>query len=175
MKEKTQRIFDRLEAQRGRIIDEYGHLTTDQLRYKPAPDQWNLLQVLRHLVTAEQQSLIYIQRKMKIHENIPKAGLESYVRHLLLKIALYLPIKFKAPKIAAVHEEYPDFETMISEWEATRSELQILLEKSDSKILAKELYKHPRAGLMNMKQALEFFESHIKHHQKQINRLIADQ
>ncbi|CAN5491636.1 hypothetical protein BH23BAC3_BH23BAC3_15850 [soil metagenome] len=175
MKEKTRMVFDRLETQRSRIIEEYGRLTSEQLRYKPVPDQWNLLQVLRHLITAEQQSLMYIQRKMKMHENIPKAGLGSSVRHLLLKIALYLPIKFKAPKIAAVHEEYPDFEQMKSEWAGVRSELLTLIEVSDSKMLTKALYKHPRAGLLNMKQALEFFESHITHHQKQIDRLIADQ
>ncbi|MGF1670459.1 MAG: hypothetical protein ACFCU6_08425 [Balneolaceae bacterium] len=36
----------------------------------------------------------------------------------------------------------------------------------------KTVYKHPRAGFLNIKQALEFMESHIAHHQKQIDRIM---
>ena len=173
MKQKTLAVFNQIDAQKSDILLLYDSLSPGKLQFKPGPDQWNLLQVLQHLITAEQQSLAYIQRKLKAHENIPKAGLGSSARHMLLKIALYLPIKFKAPKIADVHEENPDFEQMKSEWAGIRSELQTLLENSDSKMLAKALYRHPRAGMLNLKQALEFFESHIAHHQKQIDRLIA--
>lgn len=174
MKEKTRLLFDRLEAQRGRIIKQYSRLSSEQLQYKPAPDEWNLLQVMCHLITAEKQSIAFIQRNMSRIDTIPKSGIKSSLRHFLLKTALYLPLKFKAPKLAEVHEEAPNLDEMKAEWESVRAGLKTLLEESGDETLSKAVYKHPRAGLLNMKQALEFFESHIAHHQKQIDSLVTD-
>jgi len=172
MKEKTRLLFDRLEARRGRIIVRYSRLSAEQLQFKPDPDQWNLLQVMRHLVTAEQQSVKLIRRNLVRHENFVRSGWGASTRHLILKIALRLPLKFKAPKIAEVKEESPDFEQMKSEWESVRNDLKKILTESDSSTLSKALYKHPRAGYLNISQALEFMDEHIAHHQKQIDRLV---
>jgi len=171
MKEKTRLLFDRLEAQRGRIIKRYSRLPPEQLQYKPAPDEWNLLQVMRHLITAEQQSVRIIQRNLQRHEKFIRTGWGAAMRHAILKIALRLPLKFKAPKIAEVKEESPDFEQMKQDWETVRKELLNILTESDSSTLSKALYKHPRAGNLNIRQALEFMADHISHHQKQIERL----
>jgi len=167
MKKKCRKIFNRLETQRKEIISQYRSLTAEQLRYNPGPGEWNFLQVLRHVVTAEKQSLILIQRSLNRKESIAKTGIGSAVRHLLLKLALTLPIKYKAPKIAEVSEEYPDLEEMIDEWEQIRE----IIEKYSEEMLGKEIYRHPRAGYLNMKQALEFMEIHISHHQKQMGQI----
>lgn len=58
-------MVKKLEDQRKEILRLYQKLTPAQLTFSPAPDEWNLLQVLRHLVTAELQSLFYIQKKIK--------------------------------------------------------------------------------------------------------------
>lgn len=171
MKENTLNNFNRLENQREKLVNSYDSLNAKQLQFNPGPDEWNLLQVMQHLVTAEKQSLIYIQRKVARHENVPKAGLDSTIRHALLKIALILPIKFKAPKIAEVKEDYPDFESINSDWNSIRVEMKNLIENSDDNILAKALYRHPRAGMLNIRQAFQFMETHISHHQKQIQRI----
>lgn len=171
MKTKTLTVFNRLETQRNEIIADYNRYTDRQLQFSPRPGHWNLLQVLRHLVTAEELSLKYIQRKLKNHESVKKSGLNSIARHFILKMALIMPLKFKAPKLADVTGENPDFGAMTSEWIEVRSEIKSLIENSDENILSKELYKHPRAGMLNIKQALEFFEMHINHHQKQIIRI----
>lgn len=169
--ETAQEIFNRLEFQRWEILSAFDQLNAEQLRFKPAPDKWNLLQVLSHLVAAEKQSLAYIKRKLKYHEQLPKAGPGAYIRNKILQAALWLPVKFKAPRIAEVKEDDPDYDAMKSEWDNIRTEILSLIEENDSDILAKVLYKHPRAGKMNIRQALKFFESHISHHQKQVERI----
>ena len=172
MKDKTRQVFDRLENQRGKILELYGSLSSEQLKFKPEPENWNLLQVLRHLVTAEQQSMNYIQRKAKRGDTIEKTGIGAVIRHVILKTALLLPIKFKAPKVADVSGYKPNLKTMISEWEAVRKEMKAFIENSSSEELSTALYKHPRAGMLNVKQALEFMVTHISHHQKQMQKLI---
>lgn len=171
MKEKTLNTFTHLETQREKLVNSYNNLSEKQLQFKPESDHWNLLQVMRHLITSEKQSLIYIQRKITRHEEAPKAGVDSYLRHIILKLALVLPIKFKAPKIAEVKEDFPNFEEMKLEWDSIRSDLKDLIESSNDAILAKAIYRHPRAGMLNIKQAVEFLETHINHHQKQIQRI----
>lgn len=173
MKQKVEKIFDRLEAQRSDIIQTVNNLSEEQRKHRPGSNKWNVLQIVRHLVTAEKQSLIYIQRKIGRADDVEKTGFSSAFRHLLLKVALTLPLKFKAPKIAEVDEDYPDFDVMKTEWDSIREEMKSLIENSSDKTLAKALYRHPRAGMLNIKQALEFIEIHIAHHQKQIDRTIA--
>ena len=172
MKQKTLSVFNRIETHKSDILFLYDNLSSQQLHFKPAPGEWNLLQVLRHMVTAEKQSLIYIKRKLARQEAIPKTGLGSALRHLILRIALLLPLKYKAPKIADVAEDYPDYKTMKQEWNEVRTGFNEIIEGNDGTVLSKALYRHPRAGLLNIKQALEFILTHSSHHQKQMNRIM---
>lgn len=172
MKRKTEKAFNRLEKQRLNMFSLYRSLSDEQLRFNPGSDSWNLLQVMRHLVIAEKQSLLYIQRKINNPDNTPKTGAGSLFRSFILKIALLLPIKFKAPKIAEVKEEYPDLKKMILEWDDIRNEYQEIVLNNDAELLSKALYKHPRAGMLNIKQAIEFMEDHVAHHLKQIDRIM---
>jgi uncharacterized damage-inducible protein DinB len=171
MKQKTSRGFQKLETQKKEVISLYDSLSAEQRAFNPASDAWNLLQVLRHIVTSERLSLAYIQRKISSQSNIQKAGIGARVRSTLLKIALYLPIKFKAPKVAQVDETHPDYESMKSEWDQVRYGFQELIDSIDPETLAKAIYRHPRAGMLNMHQAVEFMETHISHHIKQMERI----
>ena len=165
------RLFFKLEEQRSKFLNNYSHLTPEQLRFKPDPESWNLLQVMRHIVTAEKQSIILIQRRIGLNKKLTKTGLGATLRYLIMKIAFVLPIKFKAPKIAEVREENPDLDLMKEEWETIRSDLKQLLDETDEHVLASTVYKHPRAGLLNMNQALGFMTNHINHHLKQVGRI----
>jgi len=170
-RQNLEKKLRRIENQKSRIIGEYETLKPVQRQFRPGSDEWNLLQVLRHIVTAEQQSLQLIRHKIHHAENLPKAGTGAWIRHLLLKIALWLPIKYKAPKFAGVDAQNPDLENIISDWEEVRSELQQIISDNSADTLSKALYKHPRAGYLDLHQALEFFETHINHHRKQMERI----
>lgn len=172
MKQKTLSVFTRIEEQRSDIISLYDSLSPDQLRFNPGPGEWNLLQVMSHLVTAEKQSVIYIKRKLARHQDIPKTGFGAKIRHFILRVALILPLKFKAPKIADVAEDFPGYDLMKQEWDEARTELENIIRSSDDDLLSKALYRHPRAGFLNIKQALEFIQIHTAHHQKQIKRIL---
>jgi len=172
MKKKTLKAFNRLEKQREEFLSLFHSQRENQLQFRPDSDSWNMLQVIRHLVTAESLSLVYIKKKVNNADKLQKADFMAKLRALLLKIALALPIKFKAPKIAEVKEDHPDFETAVEEWYNVRKELNELLENADEAIFSKTIYKHPRAGYLTLKQTLEFMEDHIDHHRKQIGRIM---
>lgn len=171
MKQKTTRTFLKLETQREELTVLYDSLTDEQRAFNPVRESWNLLQVMRHIVTSERLTLAYIQRKISSNPNIPKVGFNSRFRYLILRIVLYIPLKFKAPKFAQVDEEYPDYEKMKTEWDKVREGFRELIETTDSEILEKAIFRHPRAGMFNMNQTIEFMETHISHHRKQIERI----
>jgi len=171
LKNKTQSTFRRIEKQREEIITLYDNHSPEQLRFNPGPGEWNMLQVMRHLVTAEKQSLLLIRRNIGRIERISTAGAGAKIRHLILRAALFLPIKFKAPKVADVTEDYPDYTGMKKEWVELREEIRQLIDNGDEELFTKAIYRHPRAGDLNLKQSLEFFEMHIAHHRKQMDRI----
>jgi len=172
MKEQAISKFNKLEKLREKFLNLYRQQNRDQIQFRPEPDSWNMLQVMRHIVTAESRSLIYIKRKMNDTEKLPKVDFMTKVRALLLKSALALPIKFKAPKIAEVKEDNPDFESTVEEWDKVRNELEELLKNADEEVFSKTIYKHPRAGYLTLKQTISFMEDHIEHHLKQVNRIM---
>ncbi|MFU8813300.1 MAG: DinB family protein [Balneolaceae bacterium] len=172
MKKKAESTFHRLEQQRKGVMSLYDSLAAEQRTFQPEPGAWNLLQVMQHLVTAEKQSLTYIKRKMERRQDLSPAGAGARMRHLLLRIALFLPLKFKAPKIADVSDTAPDYAEMKQEWQAVREEMAQMISSADEEMLGKALYRHPRAGMLNLVQALEFFYTHIAHHQKQMRRIL---
>jgi len=164
-----------LETLRKDIISRYDVYTTDQLTFKPDPDHWNLLQVLDHIVTSEKMSAIYIKRQLNGKKYPPAPGMKSSIRYGLLKTAFKLPFRYKAPSIVDPTGKNPDLNQLQESWKTIRQEFHTIIESTDEELLDLGVYKHPRAGLLNMEQALDFMIIHIRHHQKQIERITADE
>ena len=172
MKEKCLTIFEKLEKKRLDIFSELDTLSDEQLHFKIHPEKWNILQVGFHLMTAEKLSVIYMKRKTHSEEELQKAGFKSWLRLVTLKIAFHLPFKYTAPKQTDATGKDPDYENLKSDWEKVRTQLKSLIENLDETTLKSEILKHPRVGMINMKQTLEFMELHLEHHQKQIDGII---
>lgn len=171
-KQDCLKTFEKLEKQRLEIYASIDSLNDEQRHYSIAQEKWNSLQVMLHLVTAEKLSLIYMKRKVNSEDELQNAGFKSWLRLLTLKLAFNLPFKYTAPKRTDATGMDPDYEDLKSDWKKVRSQLKYLIENLDEKVLKSEILKHPRVGMINMKQALDFMEIHVAHHQKQIESII---
>lgn len=163
--------IDDLEHLRKEIVSQYDSYSTDQLTFKPDPQQWNLLQILDHIVTSEKMSAIYIKRQLNGKKYPPSPGVKSSYRYALLKLALKLPFKYKAPSIVDSTGKTPDLKNLQESWSTIRKEIHSIVENTDEELLDLGVYKHPRAGLLDMEKALDFLDIHIRHHQKQMERI----
>ena len=56
-------------------------------------------------------------------------------------------------------------------WEASRRQLERLLNEFPSRQLNQAIYPHPRSGHINIYQLLDFLLDHLLHHQQQIGRI----
>ena len=169
-----QKLFNEIESQREKTLDSVRHLTEGQLNGPFAPGKWSISQILSHVITAEQMSLHYIQKKVQGAKEASDTGLWEEIKINLLKISQRLPgLKFKAPqRVVDNTTVYYNLTSITKEWENVRSEFKSLLEKIPNQYVNRRLYRHPRAGYLNVKHALIFFREHIIHHTPQINKLL---
>ena len=174
MNADLQNLFDELEIQRKKTLDSLEALSHEQLNKAPFPGKWSAAQIVSHLVTAEQLSLRYMQKKVQGIKEAPDSGLWEELKISLLKISQRLPgLKFKAPKgVVENMAQYEDLVTMTLEWDKVRRELKSLLEKIPDNLVKRKIYRHAIAGYLNVKQSLLFFREHIIHHTPQIKKLL---
>lgn len=175
-KAATIRQLDELDKGLARLFGELEAYDDTQLNHRPSDGGWSVLQVLHHLILAETASLGYIEKKLSFKPTLEKAGLRSEWRLFVVDFYFRMPIKFKAPK-GVDREALPDrsdFKTTKEQWEAQRKLLRQTLSHLPEEQFNRELYKHPFAGKMTLRQMLQFFDMHIKRHQKQINRVLRE-
>jgi hypothetical protein len=167
------RRFEELEAQRQTLLNTLAPHPWRQLTLAP-PGQWSAVQVLAHLVTAENLSVAYMKKKIQGINETTATGLVEDLRMLLLICAQRLPLRFKAPAMVVDKTpDYPTLEALVGDWDAVRAELKGLLEQIPPGLLKRKIYKHAVAGRVNIVHALVFFREHIIHHKPQLRRLLA--
>lgn len=166
-------LFDELERQRVDIFNRVKDLPTEKLNYAP-PGKWSIVQILTHILVAEQLSMRYMQKKCLGINQLENSGLSAVFRISILKISQRIPsLKFKAPKIVLDNTPVALSLNEVSvQWETHRQRLRDFLETIEVKDKKKLIYKHPIAGMLDTRQALIFFREHTNHHLPQIKRLL---
>ncbi len=175
-KAATLKQLDRLDQELSALFRELEPYEDSRLNYCPADGGWSVLQVLHHLILAETASLGYVQKKLSFNPALEKAGARAAWRLFVVDFYFRMPTKFKAPKgvdRAALPDE-SGFESTREQWETQRKALRQYLSHLPEDRFDRELYKHPFAGKMTLRQMLQFFGMHIKRHQKQIKRVLKE-
>lgn len=172
MNTRLQYLFDQLETQKNKLIGQVGSMDERQLN-AAAPGTWSVSQVLAHLIASEQLSVNYLNKKLLGISGYEDSGMMEEAKMLILVLSQRLPFKFKAPRMVVENTSpFHSREALIRAWDTTRLELRQVLEKFTDDQITRKVFKHPRAGMLNIQHALRFFREHIIHHQPQIKRLL---
>jgi len=171
MRKKIEDKIEVIEALKNDVISNLNKLTPSQLSFKPNNNKWSLVQVIEHLTLAETSSLNYVNKKILDPTVLLDNTFTSKFRAWLLKIFFTSPIKVKRRPVMVSPTDSPDYQNVLLRWDIARKALKQFIDEQSDEILDKLIYKHPFAGRLNAYQMLCFFENHIKHHQKQMNRI----
>ncbi len=171
MHPKLEAKYMRLEKRRNQLLNELAKLSNSELNTPAAEGKWSINQIVGHLLMVEQFTIRYVQRKMQREELLSASVLANAVHHLLLKLALLSPLKFKAPAAVATVPPNAEFSVLRHRWDETRFELEDLLTDMPPFVFDKYLFKHPLAGPLTISQTLSFLEDHFDHHLHQIARI----
>ena len=141
----------------------------------PAPGHWSAAQVVHHLLFIESNIIQYVQKKVLSEEVLPKVGLFTRLRAQVVRLLLRLPgLRYKAPRgVATLTDsgEVPALPALRATWEASRRQLERLLNEFPGRQLNRAIFPHPRSGRITIYQVMEFLLDHLLHHQQQLNRI----
>ena len=170
MNSRLQSLFDSIESQRHLLLSSLKNLPSEKLN-NHLPNKWSINQIIAHLISAEQLSLRYINKKMLGIDKANATGFYEEFKMLLLQISQRLPFKFRAPKMVVENTHIDtDIIRLIERWDLVREELKVLLEKIEDHQINRGVYRHLALGLFNIQHAVKFFGEHVRHHTPQIER-----
>ena len=174
MDAKVSQKFQSLEVLRQYLVTIADELTQEQANEIIITDKWTLGQQLYHLYLVEKATFESISSRLKEERRHKKTGFKERYRMFLLKIALGLPLKFKAPPVVADSiPENVDVAKLKTEYENLSAGWELLLNVLSQDQLHIRLFKHPVIGPINILQTLDFLKAHLKHHLPQINGLLS--
>jgi hypothetical protein len=166
--------FERLEASRERVLRRLDGLDRAVLNRTPARGGWSALQVLSHVVLAEGVTLDYVGKKMKGGSDLPRAGIVSRLRLLVLQAVLGSPLRFRAPTRSAGVPDDIDPDALRTRWESGRAAWRERLESFPPELLDRMVLRHPYVGLMGLRDTLAFMLAHLEHHARQVDRILVE-
>ncbi|WP_046242770.1 DinB family protein [Hymenobacter terrenus] len=166
--------FEQLERATAQLLASAEALGPESAK-APAAGQWSATQVVHHLLFIEENIIKYIQKKLLADEQLPKVGLYTRLRAQFIRLLLRLPgFKYKAPRgVATLTDagEFPPLPELRATWEASRRQLERLLNEFPSRQLNRAIFPHPRSGRITIYQVMDFLLDHLLHHQQQMNRI----
>jgi uncharacterized damage-inducible protein DinB len=169
-KDQLLRQFAKAEVERRALLARLEPLPTHVLERPPSPGSWSVAQVIAHLALAEARSVDYLEHKLRSGDHAP-VGASSGPRLLLLRAALRLPLRFKAPAVVATLPPCTFVEARQA-WDQVRSRMAAAYAALPPEVAIHGLFKHPSAGRFDPVQGLAFMRGHVRHHRAQILRTI---
>jgi uncharacterized damage-inducible protein DinB len=169
-KDQLLRQFAKAEVERRSLLGSLEHLPMQVLERAPRPGAWSVAQIIAHLALAEARSLDYLEHKMRSGEPAP-VGAWSGLRLGLLRAALRLPLRFKAPTVVATLPPC-SFSEALRSWDEVRTRMAATYAALPPALASHGLFKHPSAGRFDTVQGLAFMRDHVRHHRAQVLRTI---
>jgi uncharacterized damage-inducible protein DinB len=165
------RRFDRLERQRAELLADIAGRTDAALHYRPTPDSWSILQVIEHLVLAEESILALAARRGP--KPVPfMERLRTGVRLRALYLALASNRRFRVP-LPTLNPSGAEIglEDLERRWTEARWQLARALEVVTRETASARPVGHPITRWLTWQQGLDFLYRHIARHTGQIRRI----
>ena len=160
------------------ILEQLNQSQEDQIKviaslenpFKQLNNSWSAVQVLEHVYLSQAGIFKYIQDK-GMEKGIGKTSLTDRIKNLVLKFMLNGKNKFKAPRVlpAPLNKNSP--EKLAQKFSSLNQNITDYINSLPEEKLNKVVFKHPRAGKMDILAVVKFWLQHWHHHKKQLNAL----
>lgn len=154
------------EALLGRLVD----LPRHRLEARPDSDTWSVLQIVEHLVQAEEWVLL-----ARLDADQLEARPRSLANRLWYRIVLLVlrgPFPVKTPTRQMNPTGDASLEELGDRWRRSHTRLRRISTAAE-RPTRDALFRHPVAGPLTPMQAIEMLRTHQRRHLKQIRRRLA--
>jgi hypothetical protein len=167
--------FKKLEKKKKVLMEKIAALTDERYLRQPSSGGWSVAQAANHIYLSEQLSMAYIRKKLSYPDSLQRFQFRSWPAVWLLKFALWSPYKRKAPQNINMWGNQPilSMEELDKNWDTLRKDMITLIDQYQPSYGKHMVYRHPYAGRMTMHQMLIFFNDHMAHHIRQIDKIIS--
>ncbi|MEQ8519598.1 MAG: DinB family protein [Cytophagales bacterium] len=172
METKLKKKFELMEKDKIAIFQKIKGLDNERLNSPPEPGKWSIIQILHHLIQAEEGTLNYIKKKTQSPEKLQNAGLIEKIKSKVLNYYLKSPKKWKAPEVVNKIPENDSLENTLKTYDALREDWLNFLNGMPKDWVRKKIFRHPITGRMDMHMTLDFLDLHAKRHFKQIQSIL---
>lgn len=169
-------MFDSIERTRGQIYDQVSGLSEEQSRFRPADDQWSVVEIAEHLSATESRVLKIIQSLVEQGEATaePVGAGTAIAPITLASFAAQLPAKAKAPEFLQPSGNL-SLEETIRNLQQTREALIALKPKLQAKDFTPVIFSHESFGTFTTYQLVAFIGHHEGRHLSQIAALTSSE
>jgi hypothetical protein len=169
MLRQLERRIGRLERQRAALLRELHGMKPAQLAFHPAPASWSALDLVEHLVLAEEAVL------RGIPDRPPTRSLADSARAAMVLPLLYLTfargVRLRAPTRDVLPVGGSSLPQLEARWTRARANLRAVLELMGPEDLPRPFFRHPVIGWLTTLEGLGFLERHVAHHLQQVKRI----
>jgi hypothetical protein len=144
-------------------------LPPEARRWREQPASWCALDVLEHLLLAEQVVLGDVATAAARVAMVP-TNAERF-RAAIVWLVLRLGIRVRVPAEAMRPSRQGSFEELRTQWDAQHAALRQFATGLDARGRARRVFRHPIAGPLTTGQALQLLSAHLRTHQRQLDRL----
>ncbi|PYE45545.1 DinB family protein [Paenibacillus barcinonensis] len=157
-------MFERNDHIRNQIWEAISGLDEHQLNQKPSPEQWSIIQVLRHLNLMENLITTQARRSLENEENV-SIDKKPYELSLDRSRSVEAPPHLQP---LAAPESLADIR---SDLEASHRALEQFAQEHETSQLRSKSFPHPVFGEMDLAQWIDFTSYHEERHLGQIQEI----
>ena len=163
--------FDNLEIKYGKLLQQLDSQTNDVLYFKAGADKWSIVEVIEHLVVAEENMQEQLSGATAAPTLDPQdRSAKNY--HIVIKV-MTKDIPVDVPDESLEPHGQFSLEELLGRWDDTRKKTRTYIDEINSEKAADLVYRHPFAGPLNMAETLRFIDVHFDNHMRHIDRIIA--
>lgn len=159
-------LLQAMDDRRRALLDSLAALSPEALQARPAPGAWSILEIVEHLVAAEQVILQGLPDPATLVDR-PRS-LRQRCLYPLVVLILRLRIPVKAPSRRMLPTGGASLAELRDRWEATARWLRAYAEGLPPGGNQRAVFAHPVCGPLTLAQALRLGRLHLETHARQI-------
>jgi DinB superfamily len=163
--------WNHLVASKDDFLKAIAEINLEKFHTNPA-DGWSASQVAEHILSAETGTLGYMKKKSSGGwDQLDDTADEHHSNSTAINNRLKSEERYKAPSVLPEPENKISLEEFSVAWNSLRAEMKEFLEQVEKQHEHKLVFRQPIAGMLNVHQAVEFMNNHLRHHLPQIDRI----
>jgi len=166
-----QKQYDSFKLKFEALLQRLDSLTGEKLSFKDGPDKWSIVEVVEHLVIAE-EGLVE-----QLSTNIPDSTLDPDAKtpekHQVVIKVMERDIEVDVPHESLEPHGRIALEDLLNQWKNFREKLPVLLAEIKPENKDDPVFSHPYGGPLDISDTLQFFEVHFDNHMRHIDRILS--